>query len=161
MKAIPPASAPDDAAQVLRQFRSVFKAVRTHFRQVEKEAGLGGAQVWALSLIRSAPGIGVNDIAAGMDIHQSTASNLVKTLLKKDMITVSKSPGDKRAVELRLTAEGRKIFEKVQGPYEGVLPGALARLDAATLKRLSADLHKLTQELQVDDSTAGTPLASL
>lgn len=162
MKTTPPASQPaDDAAQVLRRFRSVFKAVRTHFRQVEKEAGLGGAQVWALNLIKNAPGIGVNDVAMGMDIHQSTASNLVKALLKKNMVTVSKSSGDKRAVELRITAQGKRICQGIQGPYEGVLPAALAKLDAATLARLNADLHRLTQELQVDDDAGGIPLANL
>jgi len=39
------------ATRVLRQFRVVFNAVKTHFRQVEREAGVGGAQLWALSVI--------------------------------------------------------------------------------------------------------------
>ena len=50
---------PDSATRVLRQFRIVFNSVKTHFRQVEQAAGLGGAQVWALSVIRDQPGIGV------------------------------------------------------------------------------------------------------
>ena len=55
----PPAMADEPAARVLRQFRQVFNAVKTHFRQVEKTVGLGGAQVWALSVIRDIPGIGI------------------------------------------------------------------------------------------------------
>ncbi|HWJ96252.1 MAG TPA: MarR family transcriptional regulator, partial [Telluria sp.] len=47
------------ATRVLRQFRIVFNAVKTHFRQVEREAGVGGAQLWALSVIERTPGIGV------------------------------------------------------------------------------------------------------
>jgi DNA-binding MarR family transcriptional regulator len=69
------------AARVLRQFRQIFNAVKTHFQQVEKIVGLGGAQVWALSVIRDAPDIGVCSLAQAMNIHQSTASNLVKTLV--------------------------------------------------------------------------------
>jgi DNA-binding MarR family transcriptional regulator len=157
----PAGSQADNAAQVLRRFRIVFNAVRTHFRQIESAAGLGGAQVWALSLIKSNPKIGVNEIAASMDIHQSTASNLMKVLLKKEMITMTKSAGDKRVVELRITPEGRKVLKKIQGPFEGVLPAALARLDEAVLARLNADLQLLARELQADDDAGGIPLAEL
>ncbi len=54
---------PVTAAQVLRRFRVVFNAVRSHFQQVEKQVGLGGAQVWALSLVRDQPGIGMGGVA--------------------------------------------------------------------------------------------------
>ena len=49
-------SAPE--VRVLRRFRLVFNAVKTHFQQVEKKAGVGGAQFWALSVIRAHPGLG-------------------------------------------------------------------------------------------------------
>lgn len=46
------------AMRVLLQFRMVFGAVRSHFQKVEQAVGLGGAQVWALSVIAGTPGIG-------------------------------------------------------------------------------------------------------
>lgn len=157
----PTANPSDSAAQALRQFRVVFNAVRTHFRQVEQETGLGGAQVWALSLIQKSPGLGVGDIASHMDIHQSTASNLVKVLLKKELITLSKSEGDKRVVELRVTPTGKKALKKMPGPFEGVLPDALRQLDEATLANLNRDLEKLVQLLATDEDAGSIPLAQL
>src|SRR5690349_14479194 len=76
---------PDDghaeqAAKVLRRFRVIFNAVKNHFRSVESQAGVSGAQLWALSVIHSHPGAGVNQLAGAMDVHQSTASNLVRAL---------------------------------------------------------------------------------
>ena len=112
-------------ARVVRRFRVIFNAVRTHFRQLEKEVGLGGAQVWALSIIAAHPGIGMGGIAQAMDIHQSTASNLVKALQKKDLIAVEKSPEDRRSVCVKLLPSGRKLLAKVKGPFSGVLPTAL------------------------------------
>ena len=53
----------DPAAQVLRRFRLVFNAVKSHFQQVEKRAGIGGAQLWALSVIGAAPDIGMGGLA--------------------------------------------------------------------------------------------------
>jgi DNA-binding MarR family transcriptional regulator len=156
-----PLSTDDTAAQVLRKFRVVFNAIRSHFRELEKEAGIGGAQVWALSLIHTTPGAGVGHIAKSMDIHQSTASNLVKTLVGKKLITLTKSVSDKRSVELHITAEGSKILRKIPGPFEGVLPIALATLPIATLERLNKDLADLTLALRADEDAGSIPLANL
>lgn len=151
----------DSAALALRQFRVLFNSVRTHFRQVEKETGLGGAQVWALSLIQKNPGLGVGEVAAGMDIHQSTASNLIKGLLKKQLITLNKSAIDKRVVELRVTPEGKKALKKMPGPFEGVLPDALRRLDDTALSNLNSELAKLVRLLEADEGAGNIPLAQL
>lgn len=160
-KPLPSAKSPDTATVVLRQFRAVFNAVRAHFRQMEKDTGLGGAQVWALSLVHKKPGIGVGDIALGMEIHQSTASNLVKVLLKKELISMTKSAVDKRVVELRVTATGKAALKKIPGPFEGVLPDALRQLDEATLASLHHDLEKLVKVLAADEDAGSIPLAHL
>jgi DNA-binding MarR family transcriptional regulator len=81
---------PDAATRVLRQFRQVFNAVKSHFRQVEKAAGIGGAQLWALSVVALQPGIGVNALARAMDIQQTTASNLVRALAGSGMLAVER-----------------------------------------------------------------------
>jgi DNA-binding MarR family transcriptional regulator len=124
-------------AQVLRSFRVVFNAVRSHFRDMEKQVGLGGAQVWALSIIKATPGIGMGGIALGMDIHQSTASNLIKALQKKELIQMSKSTEDRRNVKLKILPAGNALLRKVSGPFEGVLPAALGGLELPTLNRLN------------------------
>ena len=90
----------DDAGkQVLRQFRQVYNAVRTHFQKVEKIVGLGGSMVWALSLVRDRPGIGVRGLAEAMAVHQSTASNLVRGLLDRQLISAAKDGPDRRTVQ--------------------------------------------------------------
>lgn len=148
----------EPAAQVLRRFRLVFNAVKTHFRQVEKKAGVGGAQVWALSLVRETPGIGVGELARAMDIHQSTASNLIRSLADQQLLATEKDGTDRRAVQLRVLPAGLKVLKRAPGPFTGVLPQALASLDRATLKRLDRDLGKLIEALGADERGAGIPL---
>lgn len=149
------------AIRVLRQFRQVFNTVKAHFQQVEKSVGLGGAQVWALSVIRECPGIGVSDLARSMDIHQSTASNLVKVLVERGLIATEKAETDRRAVQLKLLPGGAKALKGVPGPFAGILPGALEQLDPATLARMNKDLSKLIELLHVDKRTGRIPLAGL
>lgn len=157
-KKVPKIDAATRSAQVLRRFRVVFNAVKTHFRQVEKDAGIGGAQLWALGLIQASPGIGMNELAQAMDVHQSTASNLVRTLVEREMVGITKSEADRRAVTLRVMPNGSKVLRKAPGPFTGVLPKALASLDEKTLARLDVDLAKLIAALEADDSAEGTPL---
>jgi DNA-binding MarR family transcriptional regulator len=149
------------AVRVLRQFRLVFNTVKTHFQQMEKRAGLGGAQVWALSVVRDRPGIGVNDLARALDVRQPTASNLVKALAEQDMIEVRKDERDGRAVMLHLRPTGSRVLRRVPGPFTGVLPEALAALDVATLERLEEDLAVLIKLLGADERGANIPLSQI
>ncbi len=146
--------------RVLRQFRIVFNAVKTHFRQVEKTAGVAGAQLWALSVIQSQAGLGVNDLARAMDIHQSTASNLVKALIQQQLVVAGKDGPDRRSVTLRLTDQGSSVLDKAPLPFAGVLPDALASLDAATLARLEQDLAVLISALDASDARSANMLLS-
>lgn len=151
----------EPAARVLRRFRLVFNAVKTHFQQVEKKAGVGGAQLWALSIIRASADIGVNDLARAMDVHQSTASNLVKSLVERALVAATKDGPDRRTVQLRITAAGAKVLRRAPGPLTGVLPQALASLDHKALARLDADLALLITALDADERGANIPLGQL
>lgn len=151
----------DPAQQVLRRFRLVFNAIKTHFRQVEKKAGVGGAQLWALAVIQEQPGIGVSDLARAMDIHQSTASNLIRSLSDLQLVAAEKTGSDRRAVQLHVTPGGTKVLKKAPGPFTGVLPQALASLDKQTLKRLDRDLGRLIALLDADEKAAQMHLSQL
>ncbi|MCC6219471.1 MAG: MarR family transcriptional regulator [Aquabacterium sp.] len=151
------------AAIVLRQFRVVFNAIKSHFQRVESQSGLGGAQLWALSIVSRHAGTEVGALAHAMDIHQSTASNLVRALVKKGLIRSARDDEDRRVVHLHATAEGEALLANAHGPFAGLLPDALQRLDADTLTRLHTDLGHLIAQLGVEEvgTAAQTPLADL
>jgi MarR family transcriptional regulator, organic hydroperoxide resistance regulator len=142
------------SVRVLRRFRLVFNAVKTHFREVEKKAGVAGAQLWALSIIQDRPGVGVTELARAMDVHQSTASNLVRSLLEQQLVAAQKAGADRRTVQLHVLAAGARALRRAPGPFAGVLPTALGSLDATTLARLDRDLGKLITALGADEGGA-------
>jgi DNA-binding MarR family transcriptional regulator len=147
------------ATRVLRQFRVVFNSVKTHFRQVEREAGVGGAQLWALSVIEQRPAIGVTELSRELDIHQSTASNLIKSLTERGLVTTAREGLDRRSVSLRISAEGQAVLKSAPLPFAGVLPDALTTLDPETLVRLEQDLGKLIALLEADEASAKIPIS--
>ena len=161
------ASSPDNAAgdepstRVLRQFRQIFNAVKTHFQQVEKKVGLGGAQLWALGVIRDQPDIGMGGLAKALNIHQSTASNLVKALVERELVAAAKTGSDRRTVSLRLLPPGARMLKRSPGPFTGVLPEALNAMEQAALQRLECDLAELIAVLKTDERGGQIPLADL
>ena len=152
---------PEPATRVLRQFRIVFNSVKTHFRQVEREAGLGGAQLWALSVIAQSPGIGVTELARALDIHQSTASNLVRALSSRGLVAAAREGADRRGVSLRALPGADAVLQRAPLPFAGVLPDALSSLDADTLRRLEADLARVIDALGTNADGAQLPLAQI
>jgi len=147
--------------RVLRQFRLVFNVVKSHFQQVEKKVGIGGAQVWALHVVQQRPGIGMHGLARAMDVRQPTASNLVKSLADQGLLQVRREGPDRRAVQLHVLPPGLDVLQRAPGPYTGVLPQALDRLDTATLLRLERDLGELIGLLGANERGAGIPLAQM
>jgi len=119
--------------------------------------------LWTLSILAQRPGIGIGELADAMDVHQSTASNLVRVLVRKGLAVSSRDVEDRRAVNLTVSDAGRAILAVAPGPFAGVLPDALARLDEQTLAQLTAGLSVLIDRLNVDevDTAAQTPLASM
>lgn len=150
----------ESAVLVLRKFRIVFNAVKGHFREVERRAGVAGAQVWALGIIHERPGVGVGELARALDIHQSTASNLLKPLIEGGYVTATRSEADRRAVHLRIAPRGAGVLRKAPQPISGLLPQALARLEPDVLARLATDLDRLIELLDADRRAAKVPLGA-
>lgn len=74
------------------------------------------------------------------------------------MVAADRTGADRRAVQLHVSAKGLKVLKKAPGPFTGVLPEALAKLDAPTLKRLDRDLTRLIRLLDGDHRGGTIPL---
>lgn len=137
-----------DPAAVLKLFRVIFQSVNRHSHEVERKAGIGGAQLWALAEISGRPRITVTELAKAMSIHQSTASNLLEKLETQGYIVRNRSDEDRRVVLLTLTTSGEDILSKAPLPYRGVLNDALLKLDESNLAALQASLETLVTQLE-------------
>ena len=126
--------------EVLEQFRVIVKSIRRHYRDVERRAGLTGAQLWALAQIAGQPGGEVGALARALAVHQSTASNLVRDLEKRGLVTRTRRGRDLRHVQLYPSRKGLGLLKAAPRPLIGVLQQALSELPAARLAALHAEL---------------------
>jgi DNA-binding MarR family transcriptional regulator len=147
--------------EVLAQFRVVFKTIRRHYQNVERRSGITGALLWALSEIAVRPGCQAGELARALAIHQSTASNLLRRLAARGLVTRQRRSGDQRKVQLFPTKRGLKVLKAAPQPLIGVLQQALSDLPASSLRGLHTDLGRLIKAMRVKSlSAAHTALIS-
>lgn len=133
--------------EVFKQFRFVFNEFYKYSRHLEKGMGLSRAQLLALDIIADSPGISMGGFANALDIHQSTASNLIKDLQKKNLVEVIKAKNDRRNVCINLLADGRRLLHEAHSPLNCLFPDVLAKLDQNTLNNLDRDLERFIAAL--------------
>ena len=150
------------ALGVLQQFRVIYGSMRQYFREVEERCGLSGSQMWVLQEVQYSPGIGVNELAGRLGIHQSTCSLLVEKLVAKQCLIKTRPHEDQRRVGLCLAPDGLKAIEALPGPAEGVLPEALGTIPDVVLNTLHINLSELIRHLPGSNgSFANMPLADI
>lgn len=145
---MPAAAGPADPTAVLKLFRVIFQSVNRHSHEVERKAGMGGAQLWALAEIAGRPRITVTELAKAMSIHQSTASNLLDKLVNQNYVARDRSDEDRRVVLLTLTKRGEEILHKAPLPHRGVLSDALLKMNENDLAVLQQSLETLVTQLE-------------
>ncbi len=85
-------------------------------------------QFRALVVLASHPHLTVTDLAAALDIHASTATRMCDRLVAKRLVLRQARPGDRRIVELRLAAGGRKLVHQVTERRREAIRSIVTRL---------------------------------
>ena len=152
----------EKSLEALKKFRQIVGSAQQHFRRIEDQCGLSGAQLWVLREVAGHPGRRVSDLAKAMSVHLSTASNLLDKLAKRNLIRRERNDRDQRIVHLFLTEEGMRIIASAPQPARGVLPEALNRLSDEVLDNLNRSLAQVLDEIEVSDQeSAMKPLSDL
>ena len=146
---------------MLEQFRIIFRSLRRHYQDVEKVTGVSGAQLWVLAHVAANPGCGVGALAQALAVHQSTASNLLRSLAARGLVARERRGADQRSVQLFATPKGQRVLRSAPRPRIGVLQQALSDLPPGRLARLYRELDALLSAMQRKDLRARRILLSV
>ena len=136
--------------------------MKQYFRLLEDRCCMPGSQMWVLQEVQRTPGIGINELAIRMGIHQSTCSLLVDKLVAQDCLNKKRQSTDQRRVGVCLAEKGIAALAALPGPAEGILPEALSELPEVALRALHRNLDELIRHLPgKDEASAKTPLADM
>jgi DNA-binding MarR family transcriptional regulator len=107
-----PAAPPSDAARAMDSLRRVVHALRVATRTSEREFGLSAAQLFVLRQLSAASGQSLSDLALRTRTTQSSISEVVGRLVRRELVAREPSKQDRRRAELSLTAAGRAMLEQ-------------------------------------------------
>lgn len=141
--------------EVLQKLRIVIRAAQRHSAWVEKQCGVSGAQLWVMQELFETPGLRVGELAEKLAIHQTTASNLLDALVKKELVIKMRDTVDQRVVKVVLSPRGDEVLRKAPKPARGLLPEALRKLGQNDLAELSEGLQALLDVIDVVDEAYG------
>lgn len=112
----------------------MHQAVQSMRRRIDQRMatlGLTAAQWYPLWRIRLDGPVGARDLARSTDIDAGAMTRLVDRLVAKGLVQRVRHSGDRRSVQLTLTAAGEAVAAKV--------PAELAALNNAYLRGFDAD----------------------
>jgi DNA-binding MarR family transcriptional regulator len=133
-----------DTRAVLDAVRRIVQTLHESSRAAEKQVGVTGAQLFVLQKLAESPGLSVTDLAARTHTHQSSVSTVVSRLVERGLVLRAPSPADARRLELRLSADGRRLIGRAPDASQTRLIHAVEQLPAARRRALARALLDLT-----------------
>jgi DNA-binding MarR family transcriptional regulator len=104
--------------------------------------GIGGAAAAALVTIQARPGWTIEQIRGGLGLTQPGAARLIARITREGLVERF-GPGGRRGYELRLTAEGEAVLERLFVARRAALTDLLAPLTNSDQARLGELLEIL------------------
>jgi len=139
---------------VLDGVRRIVRTLHESSRAAEKTLGLSGAQLFVLQTLADAPGLSLNALAERTHTHQSSVSTVVSRLVERGLVLRAPSADDGRRLELRVSAEGRRLVGRAPDAAQARLIHAIEQLAPEKRRVLARALLELTQKMDVDRHAA-------
>lgn len=111
---------------------TVSMVTRTIRREMKKHrpVEMSMQQFRVLRILERHPDISLSAVAEHMGLTNASASKLVESLVKQELMTRKDSPEDRRRVVLSLTKTGKNALEEARSAALGRLAEILGDLDA-------------------------------
>lgn len=128
--------------------RRTAATLESYFGRLFRKSGLSEATYNVLRILRSAGEEGRcwSDIREDLVVPVPDVTRLIDRLEKSGHVERVRCVTDRRKVFVRITPQGRKLVESLDGPVRNLLRGRLGHLDEGDLRRLSRLLERLRND---------------
>ncbi|MDG1210823.1 MAG: MarR family transcriptional regulator [Paracoccaceae bacterium] len=132
--------------RILSAQRVIENEVRERLR-VEHDTTLPRFDVMA-ALYRNEEGLKMSELSGELRVSNGNVTGIVDRLVNDGLIVRAPVPGDRRAMLVRLTDEGRNTFAGMAEAHEGWIDDLLGAANADEAAALAGRLHEITTELE-------------
>jgi len=122
----------------------VARTQRRRWREVLAPWDLSPHQARALKVVSERDGVRLSDLADALHIAPRSATEVADALQERGLVERTSDPGDRRAVLLRPTDEGRRIRGEIDAARAADSAELYARLSSADRSALARILRLLS-----------------
>lgn len=138
-------------SEIIDDIRRVFKAVNDQSKRAERETGITGPQLWTIKTIAENSPINIKDLAHKIFLHPATVVGIIDRLESKGLVKRTRSQGDRRNVEIKLTDAGRELVSRSPEVAQGLLVNGLKVLSVSQLEQMAGSLKELVKILHAQE----------
>lgn len=103
---------------VLISLRRIIQAIDLHSRQLVRQHGITTPQLLVLKQINADGSISVSKLAEEISLKQTTVTDILNRLERKNLVCRERDVLDRRRVLLKETDAGRKLLEAAPSPLQ-------------------------------------------
>jgi DNA-binding MarR family transcriptional regulator len=141
----------DTAVSVANRLRPLLLRLGRELRREAHAFGVTGGQATLLAVVERQGRIGLGELAAGEGVSAPAMSKHVDRLEQAGLVNrMPGSSGDRRRVEIELTAKGQQVLRRVRSQRTAWLASRLDRLDPRALAAITDSIEPLEALLMAD-----------
>lgn len=141
-----------DPVTLANRLRPVLLQIGRQLRREVHPLGVTGGQVSLLVSIRSAPGIGVRELATREGVSPAAMCKHIDRLEEAGLARrTPEKVGDRRRVGLALTSEGERVLKLVRSRRTAWLASRLRQLSPEELEAVEAAVEPLSALLEAGE----------
>jgi len=135
--------------RLLKAQRSIESALRERLRS-EFGSTLPRFDVLA-ALDRSKGGLRMSELSSVLKVSNGNVTGIIERLVEDGQVERIPVPGDRRAMQVRLTAKGRERFATMAKAHEGWVSELLAPFERSEAKALCTAFETLNNTLEQEN----------
>lgn len=143
-----------DVAAIVDGLRRIVRALELYSQEVRRAYGLTGPQLWALKTLQRRGAVTVNELAAALAVHQSSASILVNRLEQRGLIRRSRGQQDRRFVRIEPTEKALSLMAEAPEPAQGRLLHGLSTMSPTRIRGIRKSVDDLVGAMEAKDIEA-------
>lgn len=142
-----------DAEDLIVSVHDVIRTVLRRAHPALEAEGISMGQFWALHLVSSLRSASLSTVARHLNVSAPTVCANIDQLEAAGLVTRHRSERDRRAVDLSLTAKGRKVESRVWSRIGEVMAEATRELPPEDVAAAARVFRELTRRLEEREPT--------
>lgn len=138
-------------SQVLIALRQIIRAFDVYSKKISKKFGLTAPQLIVLKAIYELNNPSLKSIATSVNLSSPTVSSILDRLLLKNLVTRSRSGGDKRQSELRLTEDGKDLLQSAPTVLQDSFIKKFNKLEVWEQNLILSSLQRIALMMNIEE----------